>query len=548
MVVSVSDKSAATDPAFWADLKRIQLQKGYWSFKRREYLLEPMQEFARRWCFMKGTQGGFTELQVVKSLWGMIHGIYSRGVLYLFPTTDDVREFSKARFGPLIDSNPSTIGAYVRNTDTASLKRVSDSFLYLRGATLSYHLEHDAREAAKLRGISVDKCVFDEMDLMASDVMAKAKGRMGDSDVKEEVYISNPTLPDFGIASVFAQSDKRHWFRLCGCKTTNTRVGGSSTGSFTCAELEFPDCVKYRQDGTGYIACSNCGKPVLPEPGEWIPQDRERTAYMRGYRWSQLSSFQNDPGEILSEFTDPPDGNLADVVRLRLGLPYIAAEDRLTVAEVLGCCGSYPMLNSHPGPCAMGVDVGKTKHVVIGVRAGRERYKILRVLRLQEWSDLHDIARRFNVRSAVIDIRPYEDKAREFQRQERYRIYLCQYMESTPLGSSYNDKSGIVKVNRTEVMDGTHRLVTGGGNLELPRVCPEVKEFAKQLCATAKVLETNKRTHQQVYRYRKLDNDDHYRHALNYFYLAAQGGRIPVAGEKGRIHRQTHAINSYSRV
>src|SRR5512146_2812971 len=209
---------AVVDAAIWADLNQVKLQKGCWSFEGRRYLLEPMQwplrarrgEAPRRKCEMKATQGGYSELEVNESLHGLIHGHYPRGVLYLFPTTDDVREFSKARFGPLITANPSAIGKYVKDTDTTSLKKVGDSFLYLRGAMLSQHLEVEAHESAKLRSISVDKVVFDEYDLMDPDVAEKAKGRMGDSSVKAEVYISNPTLPDFGIATLFAQSDQRH--------------------------------------------------------------------------------------------------------------------------------------------------------------------------------------------------------------------------------------------------------------------------------------------------------------------------------------------------
>lgn len=527
---------ASVDSAYWAILNRIRLQKGVFEFDKRAYLKEPMSAQRRRMCFIKATQGGFTEIEVNKTLHGLIYGRYSRGVLYLFPTTDDVGEFSKARFGPLIAANPSAIGRYVRDTDTTSLKKVGNSFLYLRGGTLSKHLEFDTRESTKLRAISVDKCVFDELDLMDADVRQKALGRMGDSDVKDEVYISNPTLPDVGIAKIFESSDKRHWFRKCGC------------GEYTCAELEFPGCVKIRNDGTGYIACKKCGRELSNYPGEWVPQDREKSDYMWGYRWSQLTSCQNDPAEILEQYTNPPDGNLADIVRLRLGLPYVAAEDRLTVSEVLACCTNNLPFNSHQGPCAMGIDVGKLKYVIIGARTGRDQYTIFRTARLSDWKDIGQMANRFNVKSAVVDIRPYEDSARDFQKSQKYRTYLCQYMETTPLGTIYSDKTGIVKVNRTEICDASHRLVVTDGMLRIPRLCPEIKEFAIQVCAIAKVLEVNKRTKQSIYRYRKLEShDDHWRHALNYFLLAASGGKLAVVGDRYK-KRQTHAKSNFARV
>ncbi len=532
---------AAVDPAYWANMHQIRLQKGVWSFDRRQYLLEPMQTLVRRVCYQKATQGGFTETEVNKSLHGQIHGRYPRGVLYLFPTANDIRDFSQARFGPLISSNPKAIGRFVQSTNSAQLKRIKDSFLYLRGGTLPKTLDFDAREAASLRGISVDRVVYDEMDLMDSDAIQKARGRMYDcpTEDREEVYISNPTLPDFGIAERFARSDQRHWFRKCG-----------ACGEFTCAELEFPGCVKYRSGGTGFIACKKCGKEVRPDPGEWVASEREKSAYMHGYRWSQLSSYQNDPGEILEEFNDPPEGNLADIVRLRLGLPYVAAEDRLTKSEVLGCCQEYNQMSRHEGPCAMGIDCQKPKRIVIGARTGKDRYSVFRVRPYSDtdWGGVVDIARKFNVKSAVIDIRPYEDSARECQKKLKkmgVMAYLCEYSETTPIGPMFNKKTGICKANRTEVLDLSHRIVCNPGQVQLPRRCPEILVFADQMCATAKTKQIDKRSNLIVYRYRgKLGGkSDDYRHAFTYFLLACQSGRVGQASTGQRRRRDTYARN-----
>lgn len=524
--------AARVNPAYWAYLNEIQLQASIFTFKDHEYQLEPMSSDVRRQCYMKGTQGGFTEVEVLKSLNGMIGRKYLQGVLYMFPTTDDVGEFSKSRFNPLILANRQAIGKYVKKTDTASLKKIHNAFLYLRGARLSQKIAGEEKESTKLRSIPVDKIVFDEVDLMDEDVIQKARGRLGHSKIKEEVYISNPTIPDYGIDKIFQTSDQRHWFRKCDC------------GEWTCAELSFPDCVKIRNNGTGYIGCNKCGKEISLNNGEWVPSVPANSGFMRGYRWSQLTSVFNDPAEILEDFTNPPEGNLGDIYRLRLGMPYIASEDRLTEAEVLACCGGNVSPHSHKGPCAMGVDVGKIKHIVIGVRVGK-RYEIVKIAQLSEWNDIHDIAKRFNVKSAVIDIRPYEDSARQFQKSEKYKIWLCEYLETTPVGTVYNERTGIVKVNRTEAFDASHRLISTNGLLTIPRLCPEIKEFAKQVCAAAKILETNKRTNTQVYRYKKL-GPDHFRNALNYFYLAASGGKI--ASAKSSKQRQVRAINDYARI
>jgi len=136
--------------------------------------------------------------------------------------------------------------------------------------------------------------------------------------------------------------------------------------------------------------------------------------------------------------------------------------------------------------------------------------------------------------------------AKRYRPTAKFKTWLCEYSESTPVGTMYNGKTGIVKVNRTEILDSTHRLVTTEGMLEIPAVCPEVKQFALECAAIAKVEEVNKRTRQQIFRYHKLDSaPDDYRHALNYFYLAASGGKIGVAGGRERRNRPTHARNDY---
>lgn len=535
------------DVGYWATENKIKLQSGIYSFKNHEYQLDVMSgnplTSPKVTVDMKATQGGFTEIYVLKSLHGMIFGHYPSGVLYLFPTNDDVNDFSKSRFKPLIQANRNAIGKYVKDTDTAALKKVRDAFLYLRGARLSQAIEGDHKESTKLRSIPVDCVNYDEFDLMEEDVQAKAQGRMGHSMVQEEHFLSNPTIPDFGIDAKFQESDQRHWHRKC-----------LSCREFTSAELEFPACVKIRQDGTGYIGCKKCGSQLGIYPGEWVAAYPGRKIV--GRRWSKLTSIFHDPADILEKFTNPPRGNLGDVYRLDLGLAYVSAEEKLKKSDVYACCGQYIPLPRHDGPCAMGVDVSpRHKHVIIGARTGKEKYEIFKteIVKGQgfdSWCRIHDLVETFNVKSAVIDLRPCEDAAREFRKKESCRMYLSEYSETSPLEPQYNDNSGIVKVNRTEIFDATHRMVTIPGMLTIPRISPEIDEFAKQLCNVAKKLEENKKTKLAVYRYIKVgDKQDHFRNALNYFLLAANPKKVGVVERIRRFRkRQLVANNNYQRM
>lgn len=542
---NLDEKLRQADPGYWATSWGIKLQAGPFSYKGREYQKEPMSTDARRVCYLKAAQSfGATEMEVLKDLHGMIMGKYKLGVAHIFPTNDEVGEFSKSRFKPLIAKNRNSIGKYVRNvaggTDTTSLKRVRDAFLYLRGARLSQKVgASDESTSSKTAGFSVDKLVFDEVDYMDTDVIEKYKGRMGDSPWKEEVYLGNPSHEDFGIHMIFCQSDQRYWHRKCSC------------GKWTCAEKSFiadPEkCVGIRDDGTGYIRCGKCGKEVPTWAGEgsaeWIPDYPDKTEYMRGYMASQLMSQRNDPAEILADFIDPPFGNLADVYRLRLGMPYSNRDEKLMKQDVLANCGNNIQLRIHKGPCAMGVDVGKAYHaVVIGVRIDKDRYEIVRVCKAKGFKEVYDLAQKYNVKSDVVDIRPYEESARAYQKGSGHKTFLCEYSDSQTVGTAYNTNTGIVKVHRTGIFDKTHDLMMKG-KIKLPGQCPEIEEFARQCCNTAKFEEKDKRTGGIAFRYRPTgDKQEHFRNALNYYILAASGGKIATVGS--RRNRQTHAKRS----
>lgn len=528
---------AIADPAYWATMWKMRLGNAQFSLKDHEYQLEPLQSDAKRVCVRKATQGGWTMIYVLRVLHGLIHGKYPQGALYMFPTTDNVLDFSKSRFNPLIDANKEAIGKYItktkgnRGTDTAALKKVGKSFLYLRGAKMSQKigLVGDEMESTQTRSIPADMFVLDEVDLMDMIVIEKVRGRMKHSLVQEEVFLSNPTLPGHGIDTMFSASDQRYLQRKCSC------------GTWMCADETFPECVHVRQDGTGYIACPKCGKEVGFRTCEWVPNKSENSDYMHGYQWSQLNSVFNDPYQIVKDIEDPPLGNLADVYRLQLGLPYVAAEDKLTTNQVFALCNQDTMYSSHAGPCAMGVDVGKIKHVIIGIKTGNEQFQILKTARLSTWNDIHDLARKFNVKSAVIDIRPYEDSARAFQAAEPYRLFLCQYSENPMQDAVWNNKTNTVMVYRTGIFDKTHRLIDEA-KFTIPRKGKEIIEFVTQVCGTAKVAEIHKRTGDAIYRYRPVGSaGDHYRNALNYFTLAAATGAIARVG--GSARRQKVAVN-----
>ena len=292
-------------------------------------------------------------------------------------------------------------------------------------------------------------------------------------------------------------------------------------GTDTCLEIEFPNCFLELQDGRVIRACKKCKTEIFPRNGRWEAQYPQKSKDLVGWWIYQLKSVFVDPAKILKAFNDPPNRNLAEVYNSKLAQAYISAENRLTVNDVYSCCGQEAMQTQDRGPCAMGVDVGKVLHVVVSFKPKEKQLQISYLARVSSFNDLHDIARRFNVRRAVIDMEPEIRKAREFQAAEPYPVFLCDYVNTPGAGTKWDEENKTVKVYRTELCDEIHDLVARGERLILPRRCEEVEVYAREMANIAKVLEEDPETGSREYRYRKL-GDDHYFHATGYFYLAAK--------------------------
>ena len=499
------EEISAVSAWYWAWHNQIKLQASAYKLEGHEWQIKPMESDHKHRVGRKAAQIGWSELEVLRTVHGMIHGQYPSGCLYLFPTGDDVSDFAKARFNPLIAENPTTIGRYVQSTDSTNIKRIGKGMLYLRGARLSSVIEGMKKDSSKLRSIPVDKIVLDERDLMDSKAVDMAMERMSHSAVQEYASFSTPTIPDFGVDKEYNESNQLVW--MIKCQKCNT---------YTCLEIEFPACIS----DDGLRLCKKCRQEIFSMNGEWVAKHPERTE-SEGYWLSQLNSPYVSPKTILDLYNDPPEGNIQEVYNSKLGMAYIAAENKLTVNDVYACCGQEAMSTKSMGPCAMGVDVGKILHVVIGGKLGNERFKILKMARLSNFNDLHDLAQRFNVKAAVLDIEPETRTVREFQKAEPYEVWLCDYTDNPAKSAAWREDDKTIMAFRTEACDTAHHLVSKEGRLEIPRKCDEVEEYAKEMSNIAKVLEEDKETGARVYRYRKL-GADHYFHTTAYFCLAAK--------------------------
>ena len=193
------------------------------------------------------------------------------------------------------------------------------------------------------------------------------------------------------------------------------------------------------------------------------------------------------------------------------------------------------MLAGHKGPCFAGVDVGKVKHVVIGVRTKQERIRIIKTAIVGTMDDVGALLKRYNVKFFMGDIRPYEEEMRRFVKSMQGWARMGELLDNTGYETMEVPEEMKVKINRTLINDLTHRMFSAG-QVELPRRCPDLEEYCRQVCWPVKRNEVDKKTGASVFRYSKRGKD-HFRYATNFAYLAAQRCPIVVEGREWETSR-----------
>ena len=502
-IASASTRATSEPLAAWA-LRRIRLDGKPFRFEGHEYLRTIYDDTAPHIVLCKAAQIGGTTWAVLRAIHSCVMGLSG---MYFFPTRTDVLEFSKSRVGPLLAGNP-FLSRLVNDTDTVGLKRIGSAYLYLRGM----------QSTVGLKSVPADWLVFDELDEASPDAKSLAKERLAHSDYKRLVELSNPSLPGYGIDEAYQLSDQRHWTLKC-----------PACGHWTALDKEFPTklgqevrIIRAHEDGSYYRACSRCGEPLDLDQGEWVADFPGRSTH--GYRLSQLLSAKVDAGEILREYRTT---RFAErFYNMKIGMAWADTQNRLTVEEVLACCGECGMVDrvdEREGRCTMGVDTGKELHVVVSrhIHEGRQRgmRRVVYLGKRQNYSDLDDLMTRYNVGLCVIDALPEIHATREFARRHPGRVSLNYFLESQRGSYNWNHEQGIVQENRTEALDASRQAIRDR-KVVLPRGGPVIQEFAEHLAADVKQLVEDEETGARSFRYVKTGTN-HFSLAFTYECIAA---------------------------
>lgn len=520
------DKLKSVDAIAWAHYSKLLIRQGdSFSMKGTPYLADLVLP-CRSMCVKKGAQVRVTTTKFIEQIHACIYGRYRQNVMYMMPTVKQVEALAKVSFDPIIDSNPWLQKMFSINT--AYVKTINGRSLYFVGAQPQKVGGSNTKDSSNLRSVPCDIVLRDEIDLMDEDMVVLSKQRLRDSDLKLEANFASPTYPNYGIDSLYQRSNQSKWRIKCrSCKKT------------TCLVESFPNSV-IMVDGIWRRTCVHCKSEIFVQDGTWEMDfpDREE----KGYWIEGLLSPKCDLQSDMERYHESEGTARAEFMRSVLGVATVEAEHQLAETDVIDRCGRDLIRMSCSTETCMGVDIGDTLHFVIGIKTGDDVYQIILVGEAQNFNHLHDIAKRMNVHTAVLDSLPDIHASRDFQKSEPYSVFRCQYSEQMPGQPKFDGHTGLVKCNRNEWCDKVYD-VFASRKIIIPSQCAEVKKYAGQMTGTAKTLVTNPDTGLQRPRWIKLA-DDHYYHATLYFLLAASR-TSPRRLDSGPMERFTKCKNNF---
>lgn len=517
-----------SDSLIWAHTKRLNLRDGIvFSLEDVGYLVDIISCPNRNVNCKKGAQMCLTTGFFIDATHACKYRRYDQNIMYMMPTVTAVERLSKVSFDPIFQYNPWIMNK--GDTNTTMCREINGRSIVMVGAQPKKVAGSGTKDTDNLRSIPCDRVDADEIDLMDQDMWYQAGQRLLRSKIGKRNNFGSPTFPGFGIDKLYEESDQRKWQIKCG-----------SCGKYTCLADTFPDCI-IQANGKWFRSCMHCQAEIFVRDGSWqadCPGRRDA-----GFWVSGLLSPYASLDDYMYEYNRIEGTQMSEFLRSRLGIATTEAENQLNETQVLSRCTTEGNAMVSIGETVMGVDIGKKIHVVVGIRTGREAYDILNVSELDNLPELHDLAQKMNVRQAVIDSGPHDHGVREFQRNEPYTVYLCQYSEQMPGKPNFNPKEGIVKVNRNEWCDKVHITFTEN-RIRLPRPSRLVKEYSTQMTKTAKTTIENPETGIPKVRWIKL-GADHFFHGTLYFLLAASRS-TPRPREAERVNRPTMAVNNWS--
>lgn len=550
IVLAIDTEAAYGNLSGWLE-KNTMIEGRPFSFKDHECHIAIANDTSRRVVVQKCSQVGISELSVRRAL-GITATSRSSHFMYVMPTVNFAKSFSTSRIQPVIDESE-VVSAMtgVGASKSALLKKVGSSYLHIGGT---------AGSTSGAISVPAKQIFFDEYDFCDMRVAGQYESRIKHAPECPETNLkgwitkfSTPTLPNFGVNKEFEASDQKYYHVVCSCGHSfapnyerDVKIPGTPK-DFKIKELTKDDInSEIYNVRKAYIACPECKKDVWeelcdPSKREWVPKHPGRT--ISGYQifpWD-VPRVNSIPSIIMqvAGYENP-----ADFYNFTIGLPYEDKENAFSCSPLIS--GRRCIWNPDGGSgYYLGCDVGRRSHIVIGKPSAQhrgklevhymERFKTTKEKTLDE--RLSELIRLYGVRCAVIDSQPDFTVINRVARKHPSRTFGCEYQETRPAEMTTTKKSSnlsnivanpdtnIVKAFRTGSLNNLLKMHNDGEILYPVRssqAALEETDMAAENFKNIKKVRKPDKLGGVKETYVKLDGNDHYVHAMNYFSMAVE--------------------------
>lgn len=506
-------------------------------------LRDPSPEKVTRKC----SQIGLSETSARAAL-GMCSVMEGFTVIYTLPTATFAKSFTTTRIDPVIEASPALSQALHKTTDNSEVKRLNNSFLFIKGT-------YGVNAAIS---IPADAIINDELDFSDLSVVSNYTSRLTHSKYKLVWKFSTPTVGKYGISAAFDKS-RQHW-NLCKCNHCNHW--------FKPSYFEHVRLPTYRGDikqitavnlyqhdpKTARLFCPKCGRipSLLPEHRQWVVENNDEPFDVAGY---QIQPFDAPtiitPGDLIKASVKYK--RYADFINFSLGLP--ADDDLSCLNEMelksLFISGVTPGFTHY----VLGMDLGLICHLMIAGVAPNGQMLVV----YTEKVSVGDVRERYQalciqwkIRLSVWDAYPYTETVIATQKLDT-NLYGCVYSERKGLElfqvqeQAANQEKGQVAVrqvnaNRNKVLDTVMGEMRGRDILFLEDA--NTQTVQAHLSSMKRIQKMDTEGEFRFVWVKAEDGEDHFHHALVYTWLAA---RLRTMGSfnfplPGLVHTFKHTV------
>ena len=559
-----ADKSTAMSHLSAWMVKNLRLNGRPYSFKHHEMQQQIASDQHPHKAVSKCSQVGMTELSL--RLAAAIAAVTRSRIIYVLPSARFSEKVSTDRFYPIVHEAPLLRAMIHTESKSAAMRKLGNSTIYFQGAS----------GTSQAISIPATHLIIDEENFCDEEILGQFNSRLrhADEDLATGIRgsrnrFSTPTIPNYGVSKHYEDSDKKTYQVKCKkCNTWQTPsyyndyVVPGYDGEIALFEASDLRNEKYKV-AEAYVKCQKCGNDLWaslmdPERRQWVAE-KPSVIMLSGYQVSPIDvPYYNKVPSIFDQLEGYTKQDHRNFV---VGLPH---EDKnnsflMSIFGKVEKCRYIMLIEALKltlSNIRIGVDIGKTSHIVVGQKVSAKLIRVIYAGTLVS-SPGRSIAsmiqlyiNAFKPDITVMDAGPDFSTPQTLIADNVYgTVFGCEYRRTVAESFSYievKEEDGIIKADRSGTLS-TFMEMHNKGQIHYPDH-PEAKVVAAHLEVTKKIVRTSALG--SVVVFPKPSKPDHYAHATNYMliadmaldkddYLTGEVGVLPgVAGVRIGINHQ----------